>query len=263
MRCADYTTVTEAPGDALRAEALDMLATRYAFAAEQARGRRVLEAGCGPGQGLGLLSDAARFLVGGDSTQKLLAFAVERYGARVPLVRLDAQSLPFAAGSFDLIVFYEAIYYLQEPAAFVAECRRVLSPGGQVLLCTANKLVPDFNPSPYSVRYYSSEELRELFEAHGFAVTVLGAFRAAPSSLRSRVISMVKRAAVALHLVPRTMKGKALLKRLFFGPLQPAPTELVPGLGTLEVPARIARGANDTGYRVLYVAATMTPISTE
>jgi SAM-dependent methyltransferase len=260
---ADYTSVTEAPGDPLRAEALDMLAARYALAEERARGRRVLEAGCGPGQGLGLMNSAARFLVGGDYTRKLLAFAGQRYGARVPLVRLDAQSLPFVAGSFDLVVFYEAIYYLARPAAFVAECRRVLSPGGAVLLCTANRLVPDFNPSPYSVRYYSSEELRDMFESQGFAVTVLGAFRAAPSSLREGVVSIVKRAAVALDLVPRTMKGKALLKRLFFGPLQAAPAELVPGLSRLEVPVPIARGAADATHRVIYVIATLNPISTE
>lgn len=260
---ADYTTVTEAPGDALRAEALDMLATRYALAAARARGRRVLEAGCGPGQGLGMLAATASFVVGGDYTDTLIGYAGRNYRGRVPLVRLDAQAMPFADASFDLVILYEAIYYLPDPAAFLSECRRVLAPGGEVLVCTANRLVADFNPSPYSVRYFSSEELRSMFAAQGFDVTLSGAFRAEPSTARDRVVSLVKRAAVALHLVPRTMKGKALLKRLFFGPLQPAPAELTPGLGAAETPEPLAPGVDDTRHRVLFVHARLTPLSTE
>lgn len=263
MSGADYTTVTEAPGDALRAEALDMLATRYAFAVDRARGRRVLEAGCGPGQGLGLIQGAARFVVGGDYTQTLLDYAGRTYRGRVPLVRLDAQALPFTDGAFDLIIFYEAIYYLPRPGAFLDECRRLLAPGGEVLVCTANRLVPDFNPSPYSVRYFSAEELRALFEAHGFTAALSGAFRAASETSRDRLISAVKRAAVALHLVPKTMKGKALLKRLFFGPLQAAPAELVPALGTPEIPVAITPGTDDSDHRVLFVRATPTPVPAE
>lgn len=263
MSGADYTTVTEAPGDALRAEALDMLATRYGVAVERARARRVLEAGCGPGQGLGLLSSAARFVVGGDYTETLLGYAGRQYRGRVPLVRLDAQALPFTNGAFDLIIFYEAIYYLARPGAFLDECRRVLAPGGEVLVCTANRLVSDFNPSPYSVRYFSAEELRRLFEAHGFSVAITGAFRAAPTSGRDRFVSAVKRAAVALHLVPKTMKGKALLKRLFFGPLQQAPAELAAGAGTPETPQPIAPGHDDADHRVLFARAVPTQVSTE
>lgn len=260
---ADYTTVTEAPGDALRAEALDMLATRYAIASARARGRRVLEAGCGPGQGLGLLAASARFLVAGDYTETLLGYAQRLYQGRIPLVRLDAQRLPFAPGSFDLIILYEAIYYLQEPKAFLAECRRVLAPDGEILLCSANRLVADFNPSPFSVRYFSSEELRRLFEEHGFVVAVSGAFRAEPETARDRAVSLLKRGAVALRLMPKTMKGKALLKRLFFGPLRTAPEELAPGAGPAQRPEAIARGIDDLEHRVLYVQASPGPLSTE
>ena len=259
----DYTTVTEAPGDALRAEAIDMLLTRYAFAAERARGRRVLEAGCGPGQGLGMLAKSARLVVGGDYTETLLGYAARHYGSRVPLLRLDAQSLPFADGSFDLIVFYEAIYYLGSAERFAAECRRVLAPGGEVLVCSANPKLPDFNPSPFSVRYYSSEELRRLFEAQGFTVTMSGAFPAEAATPRDRVVSLVKRAAVALHLVPKTMKGKALLKRLFFGRLEQAPAELVAGDRTPAAPAPLRPGADDIHHRVLFAHATLGPLSTE
>ena len=90
-----------------------------------------------------------------------------------------------------------------------------------------------------------------------------GAFRAEPSTPRDRVVLLVKRAAVALRLVPKTMKGKALLKRLFFGPLQPAPAELTPGFGTVQIPEPLPPGVDDTHHRVLFVHARLRPLSTE
>lgn len=260
---ADYTTVTEAPGDALRAEALDMLATRYAIASACARGRRVLEAGCGPGQGLGPLAATADFVVGGDYTATLLGYAQQYYRGRIPLVRLDAHQLPFATASFDLIILYEAVYYLQRPEVFLAECHRVLSRDGEILLCSANRRVADFNPSPFSVRYFSSEELRRLFEQHGFAPLISGAFRAEPETARDRLVSLVKRVAVALHLVPKTMKGKTLLKRLFFGPLRTAPAELAAGVGKTRPLEAVVPGIDDCEHRVLYVHARRTSLPAE
>jgi SAM-dependent methyltransferase len=251
----DYTTVTEAPGDQLRPEALDMLWTRYRYAAQFCGGRTVLEVGCGAGQGLGVLAHASARVVGGDYTERLLSFARAHYGSRVPLVRLDAHRLPFAAGSFDVILLYEAIYYLREPRDFLAECRRVLRPGGSLLICLANRRVTDFNPSPYSVRYYSADELAALLSGSGYRAEILGAFPAVPATARDRVISLIKRAAVALHLVPRTMKGKALLKRLFFGNLAAAPAELVDGVGEYHAPVPLAQPSDHSLYRVLFARA--------
>jgi ubiquinone/menaquinone biosynthesis C-methylase UbiE len=254
---ADYTTVTETPGDGLRREALEMLWTRYTFAADRCRGRDVLEIACGAGQGLGLLEKTARRVVGGDYTERLLQQAHAHYDGRVSLVRLDAHWLPVGDRSFDVVILFEAVYYLEDPGRFVRECRRVLRPGGRVLLCTANKAVTDFNPSPFSHAYFSGAELVELFRAEGFVPVLLGAFPAEARSRRDVVVSLIKRAAVALRLVPRTMKGKAVLKRVFFGPLQPAPPELAgdpPGSCPPEV---IGPDCTPDRYRVLFVDATL------
>jgi SAM-dependent methyltransferase len=254
---SDFTTVTEAPGDPLRGEALEMLWTRYRFAEEYCRGRAVLEVACGAGQGLGLLAKTAARVVGGDYTERLLGFAKKHYGSRIPLVRLDGQWLPFNTATFDVVVLYEAVYYLQEPGLFLQECRRVLRPGGRVLLCTANKNVADFNPSPFHRRYYSGPELLELFRQHRFDPVLLGAFPAAQETMRDRVVSGLKRAAVALHLVPKTMRGKALLKRLFFGPLAVAPAELTEGQWQYQPPQIVQSGVEAQPFRVLFVNATV------
>jgi SAM-dependent methyltransferase len=254
----DYTTVTEAPGNELRREALDMLWTRYAYATSLCAGKIVLEVGCGAGPGLGMLSRAAKRVVGGDYTQRLLQLARHHYGSRVPLVRLDAHQLPFVAATFDVIILYEAIYYLDEPARFLQECRRLLTSGGVVLICSANRANPDFNPSPYSTRYWSADELRLLFSDNGFAAELLGAFPARPKSARDLLISLLKRLAVAFHLIPKTMSGKTRLKRLFFGKLESTPFELMDGSRQYRTPVSLGPKAADADYQVVFALARLT-----
>ncbi|HOM17804.1 MAG TPA: hypothetical protein PLQ00_10775, partial [Thermoguttaceae bacterium] len=62
-RTADYTGVTELPGNLAHKEQLSILMTRYHWAAQYARDREVLEAACGAGQGLGYLRRTARRVV--------------------------------------------------------------------------------------------------------------------------------------------------------------------------------------------------------
>ena len=97
-----------------------MMATRYGGAATFCGGKRVLEVGCGPGAGLGRLAQTARIVVGSDRTEMLLAQAKHTYQNAVPLVRLDALDLPFVTFSFDVIVLFEAIYYLPDVDRFLA-----------------------------------------------------------------------------------------------------------------------------------------------
>ncbi|MEK7217323.1 MAG: class I SAM-dependent methyltransferase [Chloroflexota bacterium] len=136
MKTADFSNVTEVPGARASREQAAMLYTRYAFAARLCRGKEILEVACGSGMGLGFLARTAKRVVGGDCTQGLLRQARKHYGARIPLVRLDAHGLPFRDSSFDAIILYEAIYYLADPSLFLQECRRVLREGGSLIVCS-------------------------------------------------------------------------------------------------------------------------------
>jgi ubiquinone/menaquinone biosynthesis C-methylase UbiE len=224
----DYSDVTEVPGNKISAEALEMMCLRYGFAGDICAGKDVLEVACGAGQGLGLLARKGRSIVGGDYTERLLQMAREHYGTSMKLVRLDAHQLPFHAGSFDVVLLYEAIYYLANAERFVRECRRVLRDGGVVLICSVNREWPDFSPSPLSTRYYSAEELADLLSRSGFLVEIRGAFQVSRKSPKDVIVSFVKRAARELRLIPKTMKGKEFLKRVFLGKLVPMPRE-IPG----------------------------------
>ncbi len=227
-----YAAVTERRGVFITREALSMLYTRYAFAAPFCAGKDVLEVACGPGPGLGYLARTGRLVVGGDCTADLVTEARRHYGGRVPILRLDAHDLPFAAASFDVVLLYEAIYYLARPEQFLEECRRVMTGSGVLLISTVNRLWPGFNPSSLSTRYFAAGELLALLGERGFDVDLYGAFPGTAVSGRDRVVSALRRAAIALDLIPRTMTGKAWLKRLFLGPLVPVPAEVEEALAS-------------------------------
>ncbi len=248
----DFSPVTETPGLAVTRENLSMAVSRYALAAKLAAGADVLEVGCGRGQGLGWMAGTARRVVGGDYTATLLSGARRHYGERVPLVRLSGDALPFRPGSFDLVVVLEAIYYLPDAARFAEECRRVLRPGGTVLVCTVNPAWPDFNPSPMSTRYLTAPALAHTLTAAGFDVELSAAFPAHSGSARERAVSVVKRVAVRCGLVPRTLQGRALLKRLFLGPVVPYPIELQEELAPSWRQHSIPSTDDASGFKVIY-----------
>ena len=57
-------------------------------------------------------------------------------------------------------------------------------------------------------------ELYKLLRENGFNVEFYGAFSTSPNGLKDEAIATIKRIAVALHLIPKTMKGKEFLKRM-------------------------------------------------
>jgi 2-polyprenyl-3-methyl-5-hydroxy-6-metoxy-1,4-benzoquinol methylase len=251
----DYRTVTEQPGDLVSQEALSMLYTRYGFAAPYCVGKRVLEAACGPGLGVQYLAKHARFIAGGDYTEPLLKTARRSSESLLPFIRMDAQALPFARESVDVVICYEALYYFPKPDLFLAECRRVLTSQGLVLLSTVNPEWPDFNPSPQSRHYYSGKALTSLLHRHGFSADLLAAFPAKKHTLRDHVVSWIKRLAVALHVIPSTMKGKQVLKRVFLGRLVPVPSTLTDGLAPYCRPVPVRGDHCLSDHKILFAVA--------
>jgi SAM-dependent methyltransferase len=89
-------------------------------------GGDVLELGVGTGVNLPLYGSGAR-VTGCDANGEMLAWAARRH-ARVPaaLVQADAQRLPFADGSFDVVAASLVFCSVADPARALAEARRVL-----------------------------------------------------------------------------------------------------------------------------------------
>lgn len=249
---ASFSTVTELPGGGATPEQISMLYTRYHWAGERVAGKDVLEVACGPGVGLGYLARLAGRIVGGDYDEQLMCSAQARYRSRIPLLRLDAEALPFADAAFDVLVMFEALYYLARPEEFFREARRVLRAGGTLLVCLPNRDWVGFNPSPFAVRYFSPAELSDALSAAGFAPHLFGGFPAGSESLRDRILLTVRRAAVNMHVMPKTMKGKELVKRLLYRRLVPVPPEVHDGMAAVGDLAPIDAGAPAPAFRVLY-----------
>jgi len=249
----DYSPITEIPGHPATREQLARLYQRYHLAAEHSRGKRVLEVACGSGIGLGYLAQMAAMVVGGDYTESLLRTARAYYQERAPLIRLDAQALPFRNGSFDTIVLFEAIYYLPDPECFLAESRRVLVDGGALLIGTVNKEWPEFSPSSFSTRYFSTAKLQAMLAHHGFASPeFFGGFPASAHSPGQRAIALIRRVAASLNLIPKTLGARARLKRLFYGATTPLPSEVREGMVELAPLERIDGHASNTLHKIIY-----------
>jgi SAM-dependent methyltransferase len=151
--------------------------------AADAGGGLLIEAGCGEGYGVRLLTRAGIARVAAlDYDAATLAHARGTYpeisgrAARANLVRL-----PLASGSAAAITSFQVIEHLWTPGEFLDECARVLRPGGLLVLATPNRLTfsPGLGrgqkpPNPFHAREFDAAELRELVAGQLEVIDLLG-----------------------------------------------------------------------------------------
>jgi SAM-dependent methyltransferase len=251
-----FADVTEKAGDGISAEQLRRTCNRYYWAGDYVDGKDVIEVACGSGLGLGYLAARARTLRACDIDDDVLRQPRAYYGAQVRLDTADAAKLPYEDASADVILLFEAIYYLPDVDVFFDEARRVLRPDGQLLIVSANKDLYDFNPSPYSTTYFGADGLAQLCRRHGFSPKLFGYLDVSKISLRQRLFRPIKRLAVAFGLVPKSMQGKEALKRVVFGPLFQMPASILVTPASYDPPAPVFDGEPDKRHKVLYCAAS-------
>ena len=98
----------------------------------------VLDVGSGDGAAASALAPYCRSLTCVDTNARLIATARERLRrhGHVRAQIADVHALPFAGASFDSVLMFHTLTYAADPARVLAECARVLRPGGRlVLLC--------------------------------------------------------------------------------------------------------------------------------
>lgn len=150
----------------------------YAAIADECAAATVLEAGCGEGYGADLLAGVATRVLALDRDAATVAHVAARY-PRVAAARADLVALPVPDGIADVVVSLQVIEHLWEQDRFLAECARVLRPGGRLLVSTPNRIT--FSPgrdtplNPFHTRELDPDELAGLVAGAGFgAVGVRG-----------------------------------------------------------------------------------------
>ena len=130
---------------------------------------RILDVGCGTGANLLMLSQYGD-AEGVDVSEDALAFCRERGLENVKLGA--AEKLPYDDGTFDLVTALDVVEHLDDDLAGLREMRRVLRPGGRVLL-----FVPTFmflwglqDDVSNHRRRYRMPELGRVLEQAGFEV---------------------------------------------------------------------------------------------
>lgn len=102
-------------------------------------GRRALDVAAGGGHTARTLAAAGAAVTVSDLTPEMLGAAEAHLREAVPAAELTfaqaaAEALPFADGAFEIVTCRIAAHHFADPRAFLAEARRVLVPGGVLLL---------------------------------------------------------------------------------------------------------------------------------
>jgi SAM-dependent methyltransferase len=139
----------------------------------------VLDVACGPGLVVAAFARVARHATGIDVTPAMLARARELTAdlANVTLDHGEVLPLPYADGTFSIVVSRFAFHHFADPGAVLAEMRRVCRPGGRIVVCD---LTASDDPAkaaafhriemlrdPSHVRALTLAELTALFDATG------------------------------------------------------------------------------------------------
>jgi SAM-dependent methyltransferase len=166
----EFTGERVIPGQ-VDADLLNEHLARYTFAARLARGKRVLDLGCGAGYGTAELARYALSAVGADIAPEAVDFARANYrDSNLFFEQASCTALPHPVATFDLVVAFEVIEHLADWRELLSEARRLLAPSGQFIVSTPNKLYYTESrgregANPFHVHEFEFDEFRAELEA--------------------------------------------------------------------------------------------------
>ncbi len=135
-RSQEFFSASAVQWDGLRAELFGQRADLLALPGLLDEGWAVGDLGCGTGQVTAALAPFVRRVIAVDQSRAMLAAARARLRdhANVELRSGDLEQLPIDDRELDAAVLLLVLHYVVEPAKALAEARRVLKPGGRLLV---------------------------------------------------------------------------------------------------------------------------------
>jgi lipopolysaccharide biosynthesis protein/SAM-dependent methyltransferase len=143
---------------------------RYRFASQFVADKQVLDIASGEGYGSALLAQLARKVIGVDVDQRAIGHARSKYGVANLEFRVGScAQIPLEDKSVDVVVSFETIEHHTEHEAMMAEIKRVLRPGGLLVISSPDRLTysdkPNFH-NPFHVKELYRDEFETLLGAH-------------------------------------------------------------------------------------------------
>ena len=141
---------------------------RALLLAELPPGARWLDVGCGAGRFLGLAPGG----IGVDVAEG----AVERASAHGEARLMDGDTIPLAHGEVGFVWCSEVLGFVPDALGLLQECRRVLAPGGRLVVTTRGerRLMRPPHPLDARVRFFTRATLAEVLRAAGIDARVRG-----------------------------------------------------------------------------------------
>jgi SAM-dependent methyltransferase len=134
----------------------------------------VLDVGSGDGAAASSLAPYCRALTCIDTSAKMIEAARERLQKHrhVQTRVADVHDLPFGEASFDAVMMFHTLTYAEKPARALAECARVLRPGGRLVVLCLDEHRQHEVTAPYGELHpgFSASHLRDLLKRAGLAV---------------------------------------------------------------------------------------------
>lgn len=139
-------------------------------------GDSVLEIGFGSGSLLDAILKTGKChqLAGLELSHEMIAFVNRRLAAPIQtralqLTHGQIENLPFAAASFSKVVSVNTLYFWTDTQLALRECARVLSAGGQLLLCyNAKQDLQNWSGHVHGFTLYDVDEVERLLGDTGF-----------------------------------------------------------------------------------------------
>lgn len=162
---------------------------------------RVLDYGFGWGDIAWAVARSHPDIVGVDVEQRRVDFARREY-APLRFEQCRPDGLDFPDDSFDLVLSVVVLPFVPDDEAYMAEVRRVLRPGGHLVLATktsplltrtwrrlSGRRELDRHPSP-GIRHHDAGDAADLLRRHGFVILRRGAFYDPPFEARKNAVDL-------------------------------------------------------------------------